>query len=335
MALSDPWLDSEEERPLTASTARFVALANCVAGIRSYALQVHGFDYREPFVRAIGGSPPARQRPLAAQAGQLLRVAWQTELAARIGDVLGDSLLRRVSAQTLPVQAYYSIFNGLRALVCASGGSAPTHRALQDDFAKSRAPKLALPWNVTLAGDPDVLGDCALSPAVVPAYSFNPMERSHEPQAYVWLALRMTRRWMTDRRRAEWLRDARRPGGQKYKRLPAGKRHDLASELRPTTILDFVYELRRQSQYESADEYSSDADDRDVDRFFDGVRFLIDSGLLISEALIARYVSFDALRHVADEWLEIAYRRVPGEQGAPLTGRLAAIENALKPPLSH
>src|SRR3546814_3781876 len=58
-------------------------------------------------------------------------------------------------------------------------------------------------WGVTLSGDPDDASHCTLVPPLVQPYGFNPMEQHHADEAYVWAALRMTRRW----KRSEERRD--------------------------------------------------------------------------------------------------------------------------------
>jgi len=102
-------------------------------------------------------SRPAKgpHRALDREASRLLRIAWHTELAARVGDEFDDPTLRRAAAQTLPVQAYYAVFSAARR----SAGSparrpTPTGR-LHDEFESQRVRRAAGRWAVTLAGDPE------------------------------------------------------------------------------------------------------------------------------------------------------------------------------------
>ena len=155
-----------------------------------------------------------------------------------------------------------------------------------------------------MLGDPEDLSSCTFSPVISGDVSFNPMERGHLPEEYLGLALRMTRRWQIEYRRGEWLRNPshRTKRGALYKSLPSSGRQEILSGLRPTTLMDLVYELRRRSNYESNEEYGSDADDVAVARFHSGMLYLLDSCLLIYEAELARYIGIEAFRSVASEW---------------------------------
>lgn len=311
---------------LTHSTAKFVSIANSVAGLRDYATQCAGQVSTSPYEASVilRSVQPRSRRPLPTDAGRYLRIAWQTELAARVGDALDDQVLRRVAAQTLPVQAYYAVFNAARAFTLVAGAPASTHTSVHKDFATQRAGRAAGPWAVSLRGNPDQLESCTLSPQIGLVSSFNTMERSHAPEDYVAASLRMTRRWKVELERNEWLKKNKKKDGTPYTKLPSGKPAELAIGLRPTTVMDFLYELRRRTNYETTDEYGSDASDDDVARFHDGLLYLAHSGLLIYEVMIARYVGLENLREVSNDWQQ-SVRRVGPWAAASLTERIDAI----------
>jgi hypothetical protein len=283
----------ESELPLNESTAKFVVISNVLGGIRDFdcggwlAPEAHGDAALA--VMKHGKILPAL-RPLDRNVGRLLRIAWQTELAARVTDAYDDDMLRRVAAQTLPVQSYYAVFNAARAMTSVAGAACNTHQAVHRDFQSQRARRAYRSWGVTLDGDPDSLTDCVLSPQIEVPYSFNPMELSHNPEQYVCAALRMTRRWKITLQRDDWLRKNKTSTGTQRKRLPAGVRAKIVTGLRPTTLMDFLYELRRRSNYEGVDEYGSDAEDANVARFHRGLLHIADMGLLHYEAMLIQYV---------------------------------------------
>ncbi len=199
----------DSELPLNESTAKFVVISNVLGGIRDYDcggwLEPEAHEDAALAVMKHGKTLPAL-RPLDRNVGRLLRIAWQTELAARVTDAYDDDILRRVAAQTLPVQSYYAVFNAARAMTTAAGATCNTHQAVHRDFQSQRARRAYRSWGVTLEGDPDSLTDCVLSPQIAVPYSFNPMELSHGPEQYVCAALRMTRRWKIALQRDDWLR---------------------------------------------------------------------------------------------------------------------------------
>jgi hypothetical protein len=321
---------SDVPSELTEETARFIARAHCVDGVRRYAEACHGGDVHRVIAAGVVASRDGqRRRTLLPASARLLRVAWQTEAAIRFADLSDDPLLQRVNAQTVPVQTYYAVFNGFRAMTGALGSPVDQHRSLQEDFAKNRAEMLPLPWSVRLSGDPDEVATCRLEPPIVDPVAFNPISTQYEPAHYVWAALRMARRWKVEVAKANWLKNNRRANGERYKVLRSGARSELLYKMRPTTLLDFVYELRRQASYETADEYASDATDAQVARFHEGMTFITDTGLLIVEATVATACGFEALNNVAEGWRE-STQRLGAWASASVNRRLAAI-NAVLP----
>jgi hypothetical protein len=303
------------QTPLAPSTAKFVSIGNLLDGIQDFA---QGGELNPNVnlasARKIFSGSARSNRSLTPDDKRLLRISWHTELAARILDNIPDdsgdapdpnllATLRRVSAQTLPVQVYYSIFNISRCLTQTIGSPCRTHAQVHKDFG-NRTGSAPGPWSVTLKGDPEDLSSCVFSPELTGNVSFNPLERGHLSEEYLGLALRMTRRWQIEIRRNDWLKDAqnRTQRGEPYKALPKRGRLEILDRLRPTTLLDLVYELRRRTNYESVDEYGSDADDVAVARFHNGMLYLLDSGLLIYETELARYIGIDAFLATSKEW---------------------------------
>ena len=189
-----------------------------------------------------------------------------------------------------------------------------------------------MPWCATLAGDPEDLRTCQLTPSglFVP-FAVDPMKRSHEPAAYLFAALRTTRRWKLRQQRVSWLADAanRKKDGGLRKRLPAGEAARIATRLRPTTLLDFVYELRRSANYDTADEYGAEVNDSDIARFQVGMEHLLDTGMLVIETQLAALAGVKALEQQAQAWSKTA-KRVGSWAEEPLERRLAAVDSALR-----
>ena len=301
---------------LTEDVARFIGRANCLAGIEALIYQHHSDEPHlsiavETASMVSGGKRCGR---LDGAVHRLLRVAWQTELASRLGSAFDEPGLLRVTSQTLPVNAYYALFNGYRALARVEGTATDRHSSIQDAFAKNRTPRLPVPWCATLAGNPEEPADCQFEPAgLVTPYSFNPMERSHPRGAYLWAALRMTRRWKYELARTEWLRkkENRKADGTMRKRLPKGEAERIANGMRPTSLLDFIYEQRRRANYETADEYGAEVTDADIRRFHGGMEVLLDAGMLIIETQLARRSSVAQLDELASAWMPGAKRIGP------------------------
>jgi len=304
----------ESPTPLTGGTAKFIAIANVLSGMSRYAVEVAGSGVAVVDAEAARiARRPAKgpRRTLRPENSRLLRIAWQTELAARVGDELDDPTLRRAAAQTLPVQVYYAVFSAARAVGGVAGSPTDTHRKVHDDFESQRVRRAAGPWAVTLAGDPDKVAECLLAPAICTMSAFNLMEQHRDPSEYLAAALRMTRRWKVELARLDWLSKNKKSNGQPYRNLPAHGRAEILTRLRRTTVMDFLYELRRRTNYESVDEYGSDADDTDVERFHRGLLYLADSGLLLYETQMAQYVGVQAYSDAVDAWTTSVRRMGP------------------------
>jgi hypothetical protein len=315
---------------LSEATAKFVVMSNVLGGIHDYDCgHWRGPEPHEKVAAALMRQKSSLRtpRPLERDVRRLLRIAWQTELAARVSNAYDDDMLRRVAAQTLPVQGYYAVFNAARAMTTAAGTVCGTHQAVHRDFQSQRARRAYGSWGVTLSGDPESLSDCRLDPAITLPYSFNPMELSHDPEAYVWMALRMTRRWKIDSLREDWLRNNRTKTGKQRTRLPNAERAQLIARLRPTTLMDFLYELRRRTNYEGVDEYGSDAEDANVERFHRGLLHITDMGLLHYEALLVQYVGLTSFESEVDDWL-ISAAKTGSWATAAIKRRVAAISSA-------
>jgi hypothetical protein len=316
---------------LSEDAARFLAIGRCADGIRRFAAAQYGADgIPAGMAAALAAKMPRRnRRPLAPPAARLLRIAWQHELAARLGDVFDDPTMRRAMAHNLPGNAYYALFSALRALNAVRGASNNQHTGIHKAFANSDVAVLPLPWSAWLAGDPERVEACRVGPSAwfTPA-KVDPMQGDLPPAAYLFAALRMTRRWKLDQAREEWLRDTRRnrrPNGTPYKKLPAAARQQLVAGQWPTTLLDFVYELRRRADYEHVDEYTADTGDAAMERFHDGVLFLADSCLLLVEAQIAAYTGIDALRGAAAGWTARTGDKLGTWASSPVQHRIETI----------
>ena len=291
--------------PIDDSKVRFVVISNVLGAIQDY--DCGGWKAPDPHEDAAmaimrHGKKLNVPRPLNKAVGRLLRIAWQTELAARVSNAYDDDMLRRVAAQTLPVQSYYAVFNAARAMTAAAGTACSTHQAVHRDFQSQRAPYSYRSWGVTLAGDPKSLTDCIFSPQIAIPYSFNLMELSHEAEQYVCAALRMARRWKIALLRDDWLRKNPLKNGGNRKRLPAAERAKIVTNLRPTTLMDFLYELRRRSNYEGTDEYGADAEDANVELFHRGLLHITDMGLLHYEVMLVQYIGLEAYEKEILTW---------------------------------
>lgn len=328
---SDIWAQFEQPT-LTDDVAKFMSMSHVLAGIRSFDLQQAPTG--DPLVNiAVTASqrPFRRSVAIPKDAAQLLRVSWQTELAARVGDQLDEPGLRQASLQTLPVQVYYAIFSAARALTIVAGAAKSSHAHIHNIFQTEHIRRTAGAMEVTITGDPELPDACTIKPSICQPAAVNPIESGYASADYVWAALRMARRWQCTRKREDWLNDKqnRTRKGTAYKRLPPGARAQIVESMRPTTMLDFIYELRCATNYQSIDEYAATVDDRDVLAFHHGLLHLLQTGLQTYETQIALYAGASRLKDQQDDWT----RRVAGLGSwttATIEARMQAITSAIR-----
>lgn len=296
----------EERSELTESEARLISKSRVLGGIREY-------DHARAGARGtrVMGAQDIISRgrtrptvPLSPHATNLLRIAWQTELAARVGAQLDDDALRVATLPTLPVHAYYAVFNAGRAFTHVSGAPKDKHASLQEAFASEHSRYAPGALQVRLEGDPGDPPGCVLEPRICEPIPFNPLEGRQDPAEYVWAALRHARRRRLEDARERWLsaRANRTRKGQRYKRLPPGQGARLAAEERATTLLDYMYMLRCSTNYRRIDEYSADVQPEHIARLYGGLLHLMDMGLLCYEGQVARYVGMAELRRAHADW---------------------------------
>ena len=128
--MPDLWPAAGSEPELTDDLARIITRANCLSGIRQLTYEHHtAVPHVSIAVETVSQFTVKNERQFDSSACRLLRVAWQTELTARLGSAFDDPALTRVAMQTLPVNTYYALFNALRALGRVQGRQpTPTER---------------------------------------------------------------------------------------------------------------------------------------------------------------------------------------------------------------
>ncbi len=259
----------QDRSPLTDSEARLMSKSRVLGGIHDYDRKRSG----QRGTRATGADDIAqggmhRRVAMSPDAANLLRIAWQTELAARVGPQFDDEALRLATLPTLPVQAYYAAFNAGRAFTHVSGAPKDKHAALQEAFSREHSRHAPGAFQVKLVGDSENPSLCELDPPICQPTGFNHLEDRRDPADFVWAALRTARRRRLEDARLRWLDDRKNKTkkGERYTQLPPGQRARLAADERATTLLDYLYVLRCSTNYCRMDEYSADAEPQHISR---------------------------------------------------------------------
>jgi len=188
------------------------------------------------------------------------------------------------------VQSYYAIYPGVRAYFTALNRPVKkTHQTTLGTICsdltsyKDRFPQ---PWRTVLSDDPakDSI-DLVNAPASLTLSLRNPLASlpGSDPWQFYGLLLRTTRSRQVKKSISDWKRTNRR------KRIYERERAQLISNLRPTTMFDFLYRLRTRSNYQDIDSFAfSDVTTSDAVHRQQGICHVVYATLFVFEAMIAK-----------------------------------------------
>lgn len=112
--------------------------------------------------------------------------------------------------------------------------------------------------------------------------------------------------WLAaERKRLELGRKPRRQPGFPRPRLTADEKRRIDRNLPATTLMDYLWRLRRRSNYEDATMFTEGPEDSDESRdVHANLRLLTSSTLLVNELLVRRLVGADAFDRIVERWLQ-------------------------------
>lgn len=225
------------------------------------------------------------------QLAKMLRVAWFTELQLYIFQNAPGVV--PYANYWFPVQAYYAIYHVLKSYLMACGqiipqGHTTTLRVIADEI-KRRNDLFPRPWKVLCLGDPDRNTEyVGLPPGTVIETSLvltSPGNQGFSFWDIYGLCLRYTRKVQLEKAYEDWRRSNRKQ--ETFLQEKPG----IIKNLSPTSLFHFLYRLRVHSNYEAADTFLiGSLRDSDAQAFYDAIRHICWSSMLVLEALISRYI---------------------------------------------
>ena len=203
--------------------------------------------------------------------------------------------------------AYYAVFHGAQAYFTAAGhpryrDHAQVLRSLGNEVIQRRI--FPIPWSVACRGLPEP-GSCEMVGLPADAQiGFLHNFQAPDPES-VWSAMEKMLRTTRDRdfeiRKADWRKR------NSKKRVPRAAALELADNMSPTTLFNFIWRLRTRTDY------------RDVDAFLEGISLdefaqsflatliaVVQGTVAVFEALVAAYAGEDVLRQTAKRFSERA-----------------------------
>jgi hypothetical protein len=236
-----------------------------------------------------------------------LRIAWAKELQLRIPGAFDVELLPfLIHGSAIP--AYYVAFHEARALFAAAGQVVgPTHAATLNTLSSWVADRdlFPAPWSVHCVGGPrrtdmKFLGKpthATSSGTVSPLASVSPTT--------VWDSLDMfigtTRDRQIEEKKQQWRVK------NKKKNVPRAGALSLCADLRPTTLFNAAYRLRKRSDYSDADAFLDGIQNaKDAEDYHRSIALWVHGTLTVFETLIVAYCGPSLYRDAAVHFLSVA-----------------------------
>ena len=293
------------ETKLSHEKAKSMSTANMVAGARLYDLKIsQGLDFLEWIASNQTYKNSSIKKQISPKARKLLRIAWQTELASQLPFQLGDPIMKQASVQIFPVQAYYAVFNSIRALTEILRTPINEHHKTKKYFSENLSKNADGLWSLRMFGDPENLEEQTFTNLSVEPSKFNPSSAGAEPENYVYSLLKAGRRFNLNQRKETWLQSTqeRTAAGKRFKRLPPAKRIEFYKSEYGTTVLDYLYKLRCNTNYDSIDELTADLSGDYLNKYHNGLNYIMQSGLFMIEIQIAKHIGKREYQFEFESW---------------------------------
>jgi hypothetical protein len=301
--------DPDFEKPFQAYSSYVQDLAGTIGGqhgwSESLVAGVHDAVGRTP------GIANMQRRPLdlaaTARFESCLRKAWGN-LRRVVRETEDDWVFDEEANAWLPVQAYYAVYHAVLALASASGQPLPPNHnaALGLIGAEVTRGRFPVPWSAYATGCPQlgtVAGHGVQSGSVHVLSAPDPSTAEQRLAMF----LRTTRERELERLYAGE-RARRVQPGRSRRNLAAADKEAIAGRMRPTTVFDLFWRLRKKASYDDADVFVLGASsERDARRFGESLVIVTDATVAAIEGLIAAYLGPAPLARAA----ELYARRTP------------------------
>lgn len=264
------------------------------------------------------------------QVARILTNAWGTELLLNAtGDIAADELIG-FSNNWSVIQAYYAAYHAIQAVLVARGDKRPEkHSTTQRQFTAFWVDRRTdlLPWSLGW----DDSGAINL-PRGYTLHTVHNWENCHTENCIDFLAkgLKTTREDLVTQRlsderrnkqarnRKQWeseeatrLADGRRPRKRPSfpSRLGADERDKVATGVKATSVLDYLYRLRVRSNYEDSTMFTEGPTDPIQSwSVYRELSSITCATMLVHELLVIRIIGGNKVRSMMEHWLHAAKR---------------------------
>jgi hypothetical protein len=305
----------------TEANYSFRTLSNYVSGFALCIQNDFGVDFASNAASALTtcitsslAKPVAR---LSQDQERALVRGWSTEWLLR--QPLAQTELLLPAIHWAPVQAYYAVHGTSSVWMPGGGANALTHanhlRAVSSRLTASTTLPRAVRLHVT-RGYPATVVGMPGSTGAEPVPSSTSLTAPIIGNCHDFAAhgLLYARKKQLEESRRRWLRD------NKRKKLPSGQLSALDQSLQPTTVYDFLYQLRLRANYDDAEPFlSGGLSSLDPQRFITDLCTLVAFLNFVAECQIAARSGKAALVKLIPKSVSVS----AGEPGQGLITRSA------------
>lgn len=248
-----------------------------------------------------------------------LQKAWS--MAGRVSREVESADYDEEANAWLPEQAYYAVHHGMRAVILAATGRAPSdHRKILNVISREVVDRrLIFPWSTYCSGCPQLRTERFTG---VDASGKIEVLSSPDPSTVderIAKLLATTRKKELERRFRD-LRQRKPQEGRSRRNLSSAEKTKVANNLQPTTIFDLFFRTRKKVHYDEPDVFVlGAAGTQDARRFAESLAIVTDGTLAVLECLVATYAGRKIVASAASSYAE---RKDAGP--ATLLGRRAA-----------
>lgn len=282
-----------EDKPTSDKELKFEVyqryLENWVAEIKTQ------YSYDENLIKTIANETKSLQGNPKLDLDYIKRflfIGWNSETLAELNGRYKNIHLLRISNQWKPIQIYYSVYSLAEAALYALDKKAGSHTSCLNNMSNFLVRTPIKPWNFGFSG---YIGNSKTARTIQPVNLprnvriANPLELNPKPIESIGCCLQAEHR-----NRIEEYNPSRTGGPYKYLFNPGN-----------TTILHFLYRLRKKTNYVDSEIFLAEASEDKIKAFSSNLSFICNFTNMIFEILIIRKIKKSVLMSIMNEFLHM------------------------------
>jgi len=226
-----------------------------------------------------------------------LKLSWNTEFLLNISTKNHDIDILRINNHWMPVLTYYTIYSSLIAFCYSNGSEAGNHTTALKVATQIFVERGIPPWSFAYQGPPGRGGHDHFPVKFPDTVDWNNLpsnlqKRGVKPVEMIAVCLRAEHL----HRRDDIWNDVKKDKSRKKRKYQIDPNY--------TSILHFLYRLRKRSNYDSPDTFTADAPHDDIKDFASSLKDICFWSLMYMEAIMIRKLGRANFIDIADKYIE-------------------------------